>query len=94
MKQKSKQLNLNTGARALPGRPMVVSRAKGLRPEFKRLLRDYGYRPIDIGRMIGTTGAAISMAVTRGYLSETLARRVEDATGGKYRAHLLMGRRK
>lgn len=72
------------------GRPMNISRTKGLRPEFRRLLREHDYRPIVIARMIGVTGAAISMAVKRKYLSEAMAHRIEKATGGKYKAHLMM----
>ena len=62
----------------------------GIRPEFRRLLKDNHYRLRNIAEMSGTTGSAISMAISRGGMSELMAMKIERGTGGKYRARLLV----
>ena len=71
------------------GRPVSDDRLKMVRPEFRRLIKDYDSLTA-VARRFGTTQEAISMAISRGGMSEAMARRIQHETRGKYWAHLLM----
>jgi len=64
-------------------------RLRNVRPEFRRLINKFKtLKAITV--LTRTTQESLSMAITRGGLSPLLARRVEEATGGEFKARLLV----
>lgn len=68
-----------------------MSRNQGLkRPsknkEINRLVRDFHYNQSDVARWLGVTPMAISKWYTNGDVTITYAVRIQELSGGKYKA--------
>lgn len=72
-----------------PGMSVSEDRLSLVRPEFRRLIKDFNSLT-EMAERFGGTQEAISMAISRGGMSEAMARRIQHKTRGKYKAHLLM----
>lgn len=64
---------------------------KKIRPEFKKLLKEYRtYKRL--ADLLDTTPANIGVMKNRGYMSAPLAEKAESMTAGKYKARMLAKR--
>lgn len=71
-------------------RRIKKERLKLVRPEFRRLLADMDRKAI--ADMLCCSSEAISMAITRGGMSEAMANKIELRTAGEYKSRLLVKR--